>query len=405
MLHHFLTDRNGNVAVIFALSAVPLIGIVGVAVDYGVANSARASMQASVDAAALTVARDASRLTSAQIQERAQQHFENSFKRSSTQNVTVSTASGPGGATIQVSASGAVPVSFTRVLSSADINISVSAVAAVAKEGLGCVLSLDPSARGATSIQGMASVTLKRCSLYDNSGDSSALTVGGSSSISALSVDVVGNISGRAGITTTEGITTGASPIRDPYESVNFPPYTGCDRNHYTVRSNGTIRPGVYCNGITVNAGATLTLDPGTYYIDRGTFAVNGGATVNGQGVTIVFTSSTGSNYASASFNGGATINLTAPTTGETAGIVMFGDRAMPIGTPFKFEGGTMQTLNGAIYTPRAEVSFSGGSGSGNGCTKMVGNTLKFTGNSSFEINCEGLKTKPIGGINVRLIQ
>lgn len=53
---------------------------------------------------------------------------------------------------------------------------------------------------------------------------------------------------------------------------------------------------------------------------------MNGSATLTGTGVTLVFTSS-GNNYASATINGGATVNLTAPATGSTAGIVLFGDR------------------------------------------------------------------------------
>ena len=45
-----------------------------------------------------------------------------------------------------------------------------------------------------------------------------------------------------------------------------------------------TINPGVYCNGISVHAGATLTLNPGIYYLDQGSLSVNGGATLTGVG-------------------------------------------------------------------------------------------------------------------------
>src|SRR5262249_38361426 len=121
--------------------------------------------------------------------------------------------------------------------------------------------------------------------------------------------------------------------------------------------------------------------------------------------VTLVFTSSTGSNYASPSFNGGATINLTAPTSGSTQGIVMFGDRNMPTGTAFKFEGGASQTLTGAIYAPKADVSYAGGSDTPSGCTKLIANTVKFTGNSTFAINCSGVGTRSIGTTIARLLQ
>jgi hypothetical protein len=49
--------------------------------------------------------------------------------------------------------------------------------------------------------------------------------------------------------------------------------------------------------------------------------------------------------------------NLTAPTSGPTAGIVFFGDRKAPAGTVFKFEGGATQVFGGALYFPKGDVS------------------------------------------------
>ena len=72
-----------------------------------------------------------------------------------------------------------------------------------------------------------------------------------------------------------------------------------------------TLNPGVYCNGMDIHAGSNVTLNPGIYYVDRGSLNVNGGATLTGTGATIVFTSSTGAGWATANINGGATVNLT----------------------------------------------------------------------------------------------
>src|SRR5437764_2984390 len=213
---------------------------------------------------------------------------------------------------------------------------------------MGCVLSLSGMASSATSISGTADVQLKGCDLYDNSKDTSALTAGGSGHLSARFVGVVGGVSGKAAITTNEGLATGISPIPDPYADTSFPSFSGCDYHNYTV---------------------------------------NGGATVKGTGVTIVFTSSTGSNYATASINGGANVNLTAPSSGPTAGIVFFGDRKAPAGTVFKFEGGATQVFMGALYLPKGDVSFAGGSDTTTGCTKLIGNTIKFTGDTNFALD------------------
>src|SRR5262245_63479337 len=51
-------DRRGNVAIIFALAAFPLLGFVGVAIDYSRANAAKVKLQAAMDSAGLMLAKD-----------------------------------------------------------------------------------------------------------------------------------------------------------------------------------------------------------------------------------------------------------------------------------------------------------------------------------------------------------
>ena len=143
------------------------------------------------------------------------------------------------------------------------------------------------------------------------------------------------------------------------------------------------------------NAGANVTLQSGTYYINGGSFTANGGAIIKGSGVTLVFTKKSGSSWPTATINGGATINLTAPTTGPTQGIVVFGDRKMPIGTQFKLTGGSTQYFGGAVYIPNGAISFSGGDGTSTSCTQVIGDTVSFTGNSGLAVNCSSYGTKP----------
>jgi hypothetical protein len=52
-LSALLSDRRGNVGMIFGLAAIPLIGAAGLAVDYSRASQVRAELQEAVDAAAL----------------------------------------------------------------------------------------------------------------------------------------------------------------------------------------------------------------------------------------------------------------------------------------------------------------------------------------------------------------
>ena len=152
------------------------------------------------------------------------------------------------------------------------------------------------------------------------------------------------------------------------------------------------------------NANADVTLNPGIYYPDGGSLHVNGGATINGNGVTLVFTKKNSNGWADATINGNANINLTPPKTGPTAGIVIFGDRAMPVGTTFKFNGGATQYLGGAIYTPTGAIDFSGGAGTSTSCTQIIGDTIKFTGNSGLAIDCSKYNTKPFSSMVTRIV-
>jgi hypothetical protein len=129
-------------------------------------------------------------------------------------------------------------------------------------------------------------------------------------------------------------------------------------------------------------------MSPGVYFIDRGTFTVGGNVTLTGTGVTIVLTSSTGSNYATASIGNGANVTLSAPTTGATAGIVFFGDRLAPASNVQNFGGGATINVNGAVYFPSQEVDFQNGISNPSGCTQLIGGTIKFVGGSNFQNNC-----------------
>lgn len=395
----FFKDLRASTAPIVAFAAIPLIGSVGAAVDYGMALSLRTAMQSALDSTALTLAKQGTA-------DQAQQIFGSLFQRSQLQSVSISASTNSSGSTttIRVAGSGAVKTSFLSVIGFSFINISAQSTAAVTNDSFGCVLALDTTASGAVSLNGSTTVALNNCSLYSNSKDATALTVGGSATLSALSVGVVGgtSLSGN-NVVTTEGIRTGIGAVADPYADINAPAFSGCTQNNYTAKTTVTIDPGVYCNGITVNAGANLTLNPGIYFIDRGSLSVNGGASVSGNGVTLVFTSSTGSNWPTVSINGNATVNLTASNIGPLAGIVIFGDRNIPTGTDFKFNGGSTQYFGGAIYVPTGAINYSGGVGNATSCTQIIGDTVNFTGNSNVAVNCSSYRTRPFGSNTARL--
>ena len=401
----FFIDRKASVAPLLALAAIPLFSSVGTAVDFSRASSARVAMQAALDSTAIMLAKQARQSGSTPSNQNATVYFNANFDRPDVQGlqVTVASSSASGGTALALTATATINTEFMGLAGIPTLNLSVQSGVVATADGLGCVLSLDPNASGAVTGQGSTTVNLNGCSLYDNSKNASALTVGGSANISALSVGVVGGISGNTSITTTLGIQTGIGPVLDPYADAYFPNFSGCKETKFTAKNKITIDPGVYCGGISLNAGADVTLNSGIYYLDGGGLTVNGGAKLTGTGVTLVFTKKSSSDWATATINGNATVNLTPPISGPTAGIVVFGDRNIPLNTSFKFNGGATQYLGGATYVPTGAVSYSGGAGTSTSCTQIIGNTVTFTGNSSVAINCSGYEIKPFSPNVIRL--
>lgn len=415
MITRFLRDESGAYALLTALLMPVIIGVVGLGTETGLWYLRHLEMQAAADSAAISaiVAYSTGVTANSNLQTEADAVTATYGFTNGSKGTTV-TLNMPPQSGAYSSKSNAVEVIinqpqsrlFSSLWSSSPINILARSVAITTNNGQGCLLALDASASGAISTQGNSAVNLNGCGLYDNSNSGSALSMGGASSLNALGVNVVGGISGTSHMTMSgeNEPVTGAAPISDPYANMTPASFSGCDQNNYSAKTTVTLNPGVYCGGMKLNAGANVTLNPGVYYLDQGSLSVNGGATLQGTGVTIVLTGS-GSNYATASIAGGATINLTAPTSGATAGIAIYGDRNMPVGTALKFTGGSSQSFGGAVYAPTAAITFTGNSGTTASCTQIIADTISFTGNSGFAVNCASYGTKPIGSSVASLVE
>jgi len=255
-----------------------------------------------------------------------------------------------------------------------------------------CVLALDKTASGAIGNQGSATVNFNGCGVTVNSNSASALTLGGASLLNVDWTQVTGGIvtNGGGTLDSVQAPITGAAPRPDPWASLAMPASSSCSQTNYQTSGPSTLNPGRYCSGLQFSKNSTTTLNPGTYVIDGGSFSVNGGATVTGNGVTIVMTGS-GSNYATVTINGGANVTLTAPSSGTYAGIAFMQNPNAPTSGSNKFNGGSTMSINGVIHIPNQNVQFAGGNTSGNACTRLVADTITFTGNASLGNNCAGL--------------
>jgi hypothetical protein len=155
--------------------------------------------------------------------------------------------------------------------------------------------------------------------------------------------------------------------------------------------------PGVYCGNMHFNGGTTATLADGTYIFEGNAFLVDGGATVQGNHVTLIFTSGNGNTYPNITINGGSTVTLGPPNSGPLSGLVFYADRNTPVGMPEKLDGGSGMTLSGAVYLPTGAVNWSGGNATSTTCTQVIGDTVTFSGNAAMGVNCTGMGVRRWG--------
>jgi Flp pilus assembly protein TadG len=143
-LIRFRLARAGNVAITFALAALPVVGTVGFAVDYSHANSVKTAMQAALDSTALMLAKDAATVTSSQLQANATNYFNALFTRPEATGVVITASyTATGGSKVLVSGSANVPTAFLGIIGYNNIAVNGSSTTAWGSTRLRVALVLD----------------------------------------------------------------------------------------------------------------------------------------------------------------------------------------------------------------------------------------------------------------------
>ncbi len=191
----------------------------------------------------------------------------------------------------------------------------------------------------------------------------------------------------------------------DPYRNVAQPtvPATCAsttEKNKLLTNTHGTGNPkptsggasnlnAAYCGGGNIQGRTNFSA--GVYVLNGGAWRVNSTAELNGSGVTLFLTGG-----ATLNINGGADVDLSAPTSGAYAGMLVFFDRANTGSSTIN--GGSNFSMVGAIYGAKQNIAFSGNTtgGSAGKCTQVIGYTVDFTGNSGFDTDCSASGTTAI---------
>ena len=242
------------------------------------------------------------------------------------------------------------------------------------------IIVLDPSAGGALSVSGYASINIPGV-VYVDSGSSTALSGSGNAQVKAAVIDVHGKVQKSGNASFSPAPVTGAPILANPLASLALPSTSGLTNyvsESLSGNSSATIQPGIY-KQITVSGNAKLTLSSGIYIIEGGGFSVSVNASVSGSGVMIVNAGSkypnTGGTYGSIVLSGNGSYNLSPLSTGSYAGIVIFqpGDNTNVLSV-----SGNASGITGAIYAPAAQLAESGNAQLN---AALVVDTLTISGN------------------------
>ena len=401
-------NDSGNVAVIFAVSLLPIALSAGVAIDYMRMVDTKSKLQASLDAAALAGAA----FDGGSVAQRADA-AKKSFQANIGGGLLVSTP--------DISfAANQITVAATVSLETALMNISgitSTNVAAKATDVYSpataptCLIALEPSEKEAVFINSDSKIDAPNCAVYVNSSNGQALYGNSNGDIIAKKTCVTGGTYLDSGSTVTPAAKT-CPAIADPLVSLPVPPQAAgaCNYMDKTVSGTATLSPGVYCGKLELNSGAVVTFQPGIYIKKDGEFIVNSGSSASGNGVMFYFT---GNNNSRFNINSGSHIDFKALSTGTYAGMVFFQQRNIS-GADFSIlNSDSTSKVEGVIYLPSTSLKLNsnGNLSAATPWTSVIADKIEVNSISTLRLNANyAASTVPVpaglgGGGKVRLTE
>jgi Flp pilus assembly protein TadG len=417
-------DQKGNILVVGAASMPMLIGAAAMAIDTIQISLWKRQLQRAADSAAVAAAYAANQNASEgeAVTNDLDEHVDNDLDENETPTLQQILVQAGSFAENEISTDPcalrdaalcfdrAVRVSVTAqrtpplisIFSGTPTLFKANATAAVVSTGQFCMIALYDGTDPGIVATGNADVRLG-CGMATNSRSDSAIEGDGSSNVDVTNLVTVGGLEGVDDHFVGDPILQPYStPIGDPLASVPNPPTpSGCtDFNDspqsVTSLTSPATNPKCF-NSLSVQG--TLNLGPGTYYVNGGDITINAQARITGTGVTIVMTGPNG-NAGTMNINGGASINLTAPSTGDYKGIAFYRDRRAAVRS-VTLNGGANMSIQGAFYFPTADIGIQGGFGTVSQCLQMVARKLSFRGSTAINNNCPANSGSGAFGVNV----
>lgn len=143
-LRAFRSSERGNVMVMFSFAMVPVIGLTGATIDYSRATTSRQVLNAAVDSAALMAARDAAKLTDAELRDRINKWIKANLHGDAADSFTTATIVIDRTArTISIDAQLNIDTSLTRVIGKDSMTIKSNSQSTWGTNTIELALALD----------------------------------------------------------------------------------------------------------------------------------------------------------------------------------------------------------------------------------------------------------------------
>src|ERR1700722_7552211 len=401
-------NEAGQALVFAAVGLAVLIGFAGLGIDMGMLRYQKRLQQTAADSGALAGANNLAFPASGGVTAGAKGATAgNGFTDGANQlTVTVNNppTSGPHNGNnkyVEVLVTAVQPTYFMKVLGINSETLTARAVGTNVSgvtSGGGCLYTLGSpnSAIEGVDVIGSAVLNAPTCGINDNGNFNAgnAVTVCAGTFGVAGTADTTGgqgSSCGNKAVTCTAQ--TGPCPAigmpaaTDPMSYLT-PPCNPCTGGVSTGNITGsqTLNPGTYTD-ISIKGNGNVTFNPGTYILTGSGVTCQGTPTIRGTGVTFYFTGS-----ASWNCNGNTDVQLTAPSSGTYAGILMYQNPADTVGPEIGGNNGSF--LNGVLYFPKSEVAFYGNNSS-YATGIVVADALSLHGNPT--VNLQGSAGLPPG--------
>ncbi len=414
-------DESGNILVLTALSITLLVSILAIAVDAGYLFYNQRQLQTLADAAAMAGAlevnacsgtHDCGVITTAAKSALTESGVTATINlktqcaaQTATTGVLLTVNNGPcalgAGDTNNLNASyvEAVvaenkPTFFATVFGVGTVKLTARAEAGKAPSANGACMHVLGATGQTLLLNSNASIVDaagQNCGIGVDSNGTPAVMIDSNVTVNVSSFNAWGTATENGNMSSVHPLpTTGVLGTSDPFKTeisngtIAVPTTSGMTTYNISPPSSSTtLYPGYYPNGINFNSGGggyTVTLSPGVYYMGGGV-NIGSNVTIKGTGVTIYMGGNSQLNM-----NSNPGINLPAPTTGSTAGMVSW--EAQGNNSQMNLDSNTGSAWNGAIYLPSAQLTLNSNAAVG-AFGMIAAQSVTVNSNASITLSCQ----------------